>query len=284
MSAHKRRFSKSQTVQRSHPDQLLCSQRSYEPQCKRQASREENHPLRNLHSYNLLPLSTDFDGVGKVLSYHPHSYQLQLFTCLPSFSNYHYHFQQAWESITMDKWVLEIISIGYAIHYTSLPSAKLPYPSLLKNPSSRAPSKTSGRLFPILGALEPVFMQHRGKGFYPRYFLFPKNNSSQRPILDFKATQHLWKGTKIQNNDPCSNSSITGPNGLVHNLQNAYFHIAIHASHILSTHPSLLSIRTFFSTGCTLLSSAPKAFSKVISVVAAHHCRKGILVFPYLDD
>lgn len=160
-------------------------------------SREENNPLLNLQPHRLPPQSTHFDRMVEVLSYHPHSYQLNWFSSLPLFGGCPYCFQQAWKSLTVDKYNLEIIFTGYSIHFASLPSANPRSPSLFTGHSHENLLWQEKDSLLLQGAIELVPVQQRGKGFYSGYFLVPKKDGSWKPILDLRPTQHLYEGTKI---------------------------------------------------------------------------------------
>lgn len=68
----------------------------------------------------------------------------------------------------MDKKVLDIITKGYSIYFTSS-TTFLPFSSLFRHLSY----KETNHLLK-LGSIEPVPTQHRGKGFYSKYFLIQK--------------------------------------------------------------------------------------------------------------
>ncbi|KAJ1137758.1 hypothetical protein NDU88_004154 [Pleurodeles waltl] len=67
-------------------------------------------------------------------------------------------------------------------------------------------------------------------------------------------------------------------------LQDAYFHIPILKSHRKYLRFVVGSQHYQFAVLPFGLTSAPRVFTKVMSVVAAELRRKGITVFPYLDD
>lgn len=75
------------------------------------------------------------------------------------------HFYRAWEHITQDRWVLEIIYAGYSIPFTPCPPTLSPSPSLFRDTSHEHLLRLEVDHLLQLGAMEPVSTQFRGKGF-----------------------------------------------------------------------------------------------------------------------
>ncbi|KAJ1187211.1 hypothetical protein NDU88_003990 [Pleurodeles waltl] len=91
---------------------------------------------------------------------------------------------------------------------------------------------------------------------------------------------------KVQDADP-SSGALALNNGdwmVAVDLQDAYFHIPILKSHRKYLRFVVGSQHYQFVVLPFGLTSAPRVFTKVMSVVAAELRRKGIAVFPYLDD
>ncbi|KAJ1109751.1 hypothetical protein NDU88_007110 [Pleurodeles waltl] len=136
------------------------------------------------------------------------------------------------------------------------------------------------------GAVELVPEQERGQGCYSRYFLIPKKDGRLRPILDLRILNWFLKQEKFKMltlaqvllalNDGDWMVSV--------DLQDAYFHIPILKSHRKYLRFVVGSQHYQFAVLPFGLTSAPQVFTKVMSVVAAELRRKGIAVFPYLDD
>lgn len=80
------------------------------------------------------------------------------------------------------------------------------------------------------GAIESVPDQHKGRGFYSRYFLMPKENGDWRSILDLGLLNKCVSSQKLRvvtlTTIIPALSSANWFSGL--DLQDEYFHIAIH--------------------------------------------------------
>lgn len=190
-----------------------------------------------------------------------------------------------WRKITTDKWVLRIVAEGYLLRFKSPP------PSL-------PPTGETQRMHPLLlqevdsllqkNAIEIVPRPQQRQGIYSRYFLVQKRGLSEeyRPILDLRQLNRFIRKEKFrmlalhqifphlhQGDWMCSID-----------LQDAYFHIPVSPHHRrflrFLVGPSHFQFRVLpFG-----LRSAPRTFSKCMAVVAAFLRKKGIFVYPYLDD
>lgn len=124
-------------------------------------------------------------------------------------------------SVTLDKWVLEMVNNGYLIQFLSLPPSP-PHPTpwhLLQEEIIHS------------GAVEPVLIQHHRRSFYSNYSLMPKKSSGWRPSLDMRTLNKFVRSTTmIQHGHVSNNNPNTGPVGLISalNLLDACFHITIH--------------------------------------------------------
>ncbi|KAG6935820.1 ORF I polyprotein, partial [Chelydra serpentina] len=67
-------------------------------------------------------------------------------------------------------------------------------------------------------------------------------------------------------------------------LQDAYFHITLHPAHRPFLRFTVGSNHYQYRVLPFGLSTAPCVFSKTLVVVAAYLRRKGVIIFPYLDD
>lgn len=75
-----------------------------------------------------------------------------------------------------------MVERGYSIQFCALSPSQPPSPSLFRDSSHEQLLIQEVQLFLALGAVEEVPLEHRGKGFYSRYFLIPK----ARPMLDLR--------------------------------------------------------------------------------------------------
>ncbi|KAJ1131499.1 hypothetical protein NDU88_009835 [Pleurodeles waltl] len=136
------------------------------------------------------------------------------------------------------------------------------------------------------GAVELVPEQERGRGCYSRYFLIPKKDGRLRPILDLRILNWFLKQEKFKMLTLAQVLlALNKEDWMVSvDLQDAYFHIPILKSHRKYLQFMVGSQHYQFAVLPFGLTSAPRVFTKVMSVVAAELRRKGIAVFPYLDD
>ncbi|KAJ1202912.1 hypothetical protein NDU88_006707 [Pleurodeles waltl] len=136
------------------------------------------------------------------------------------------------------------------------------------------------------GAIERVPISEVGSGCYSRYFLIPKKNKGLCPILDLRDVNLFLKKEKFKMLTLAQVLSALdqGDWMVALDLQDAYFHIPILPSHRHYLRFKVGHEHFQFTVLPFGLTSAPRVFTKVMAVVAAHLHRSGISVFPYLDD
>ncbi|KAJ1149390.1 hypothetical protein NDU88_002200, partial [Pleurodeles waltl] len=195
------------------------------------------------------------------------------------------HFLHMWESITSDSWVTGIVEKGYALPVWDFPP---PFPPRTAFCSDDHLLLLQQEVMSLLskGAVALVPEQERGQGCYSRYFLIPKKDGWLRPILDLRILNWFLKQEKFK---MLTLSQVLlalneGDWMVSVDLQDAYFHIPILKSHrkylrfVVGLQHYQFAVLPFG------LTSALQVFLKVMAVVAAELRRKGIAVFPYLDD
>ncbi|KAJ1084760.1 hypothetical protein NDU88_004906 [Pleurodeles waltl] len=136
------------------------------------------------------------------------------------------------------------------------------------------------------GAIELVPVQERDQGCYSRYFLIPKADCRLRPILDLRILNLFLKQEKFKMLTLAQVLlALNEGDWMVSvDLQDEYFHIPILKSHRKYLRFVVGSQHYQFAVLPFGLTSVPQVFTKVMAVVAAHLRRKGVVVFPYLDD
>ncbi|KAJ1198715.1 hypothetical protein NDU88_002554 [Pleurodeles waltl] len=182
-----------------------------------------------------------------------------------------------WLSITTDKWVLQIIRKGYSLPFQSFPPSSPPTKEWLMEDHLTLLRK---------GAIERVPISEVGSGCYSRYFLIPKKKKGLHPILDLRDVNLFLKKEKFKMLTLVQVLSALdqGDWMVALDLQDAYFHIPILPSHRRYLRFKVGHEHFQFTVLPFGLTSAPRVFTKVMAVVAAHLRRSGISVFPYLDD
>ncbi|XP_064414828.1 uncharacterized protein LOC135357146 [Latimeria chalumnae] len=195
-------------------------------------------------------------------------------------------FVPAWEAITTDQWVLEVVRNGYAIQFEKSLLDSSPRPPRQPD-SARAPDQVVGLELELASwAAEPVPEGQEGTGFYSRYFLIPKKSGGLWPILDLRRLNQSLRVKKFRmvSLGTLIPSLSQGDWYCALDLKDAYTHVAICPSH--------KRFLRFTVNGCHFqyrvlpfgLATAPRVFTKVLSLAAAHLRRQGIFVYPYLDD
>ncbi|KAJ1135528.1 hypothetical protein NDU88_001967 [Pleurodeles waltl] len=136
------------------------------------------------------------------------------------------------------------------------------------------------------GAIELVPLQERGQGCYSRYFLIPKVDGRLRPILDLRILNLFLKQEKFKMLTLAQVLLMLNEGDWMVSvdLQDAYFHVPIVKSHRKYLRFVVGSQHYQFAVLPFGLTSAPRVFTKVMAVVAAHLRKREVAVFPYLDD
>ncbi|KAJ1202338.1 hypothetical protein NDU88_006138 [Pleurodeles waltl] len=178
-----------------------------------------------------------------------------------------------------------IVEKGYTLPFREFPPPLLPRPSYC---SEEHLLLLEQEVLVLLskGAVELVPEQERGRGCYSRYFLIPKKDGRLRPILDLRILNWFLNQEKFKMLTLAQVLlALNKEDWMVSvDLQDAYFHIPILKSHRKYLRFVVGSQHYQFAVLPFGLTSAPRVFTKVMSVVAAELRREGIAVFPYLND
>ncbi|KAJ1152752.1 hypothetical protein NDU88_005527 [Pleurodeles waltl] len=178
-----------------------------------------------------------------------------------------------------------VVGKGYTLPFREFPPLIPPRPSYCSQEHLLLLEQEVEVLL-LKGAVELVPEQERGQGVYSRYFLIPKKDGRLRPILDLRILNWFLKQEKFKMLTLAQVLlALNMEDWMVSvDLQDAYFHIPILKSHRKYLRFVVGSQHYQFAVLPFGLTSAPRVFTKVMSVVAAELRRKGIAVFPYLDD
>ncbi|KAJ1138985.1 hypothetical protein NDU88_005364 [Pleurodeles waltl] len=137
------------------------------------------------------------------------------------------------------------------------------------------------------GAIERVPVPEVGCGCYSHYFLIPKKEKGLLHILDLRDLKYfLKKKFKMLTLAQVLSALDSEDWMVVLDLQDAYFHIHIP---ILPAHRRYLRFvvgheHFQFTVLPFRLTSAPRVFTEVMVMVAAHLRRLGVSGFPYVGD
>ncbi|WP_411016592.1 reverse transcriptase domain-containing protein [Salmonella sp. s51944] len=192
-----------------------------------------------------------------------------------------------WEHVYSGKWILDIVSKGYHIEFTSPP------PLLGGGKVTQIPSHQDQRVVleseidQLLLKRAIVRVSDQVGPLYLSFFLAPKKPNSWRPILNLRPlnSAHIRpKHFRMENLAvilPFLSKQMWAASL---DLQDAYLHIPI-----AEDNQQYLAFRYKgqsykFRSLPFGLSTAPRVFTMVTRVVIAHLRRQGITLFAYLDD
>lgn len=196
------------------------------------------------------------------------------------------HFLPFWrEVIQADRWVLEVISQGYAIELLRTPQ----YRGVKSTPPPRAgPGVLSDEVEDLLrkGVIKPVPLHQERSGFYSTYFLVPKRDGGHRPILNLKLFNFGVRKTSFRMETLKSMIAVMRPHQWLASvdLKDAYFHVGVTQAHRRYLRFRWLGQSYQFEALPFGLSSAPRVFTKTLAPLMAWLRLMGIHLYPYLDD
>ncbi|XP_041437518.1 uncharacterized protein LOC121399818 [Xenopus laevis] len=176
-------------------------------------------------------------------------------------------FADSWKNLTQDVWVHEVVSQGYHLEFASLPPCRFfmsRYPQ--GHQKAQALHDAIGKLIRS-EVIIPFPTEERFRGYYSNLFVVPKKDGSVRPILDLKELHTFIRPRRFK----------------LESLR------SVIAAPIFCPHQRFLRFafqnRHFQLTDLPLgLNSAPRVFTKIMSVATALIRTRGISITPYLDD
>jgi hypothetical protein len=195
-------------------------------------------------------------------------------------------FQEFWVKYCSDQWVVELISLGYAIEFSSTPppfsriretQVRLSQIPVLENEISKLLKKR---------AIELVPLGDEKDGFYSTFFLVPKKSGELRPILNLKPLNRFIHTTKFRMETLTMVTEAVQPGDWLASLdlKDAYFHVPIRPSHVRYLGAKFQGKTYQFRCLPFGISTAPRVFTKVVAPLIALLRMMGIEVFPFLDD
>ena len=198
-----------------------------------------------------------------------------------------------WESITQDRWVLDIVKWGYFLPFHD-------YPQLSSNPlvtpTPRDPHKEDllrKEIYNLIqkGAIESLGAGDLTPGFFSHYFLAPKKDGSWRPILDLKRLNSHIRCDKFRMETLSSILRAIQPGDwmVAMDLKDAYLHVPIAPGHrkflrFAFRDPQGSLIVYQWKVLPFGLSTSPRVFTKMVAVLSGHLHVQGVPLFPYIDD
>ncbi|XP_069069647.1 receptor-type tyrosine-protein phosphatase eta-like [Pleurodeles waltl] len=136
------------------------------------------------------------------------------------------------------------------------------------------------------GAIEEVSVQHRGLGFYSRFFLIRKTSGEWRPNLDLRKLNKFLRKQSFHMITLLDILHLLNPGDYMTTMdpQDAYFHTPVHVKHRKYLRFTVAGGHYQFKVLPFGLKSAPQIFTKCLAPVAGYLPNRGFQVFPYLDD
>ena len=134
--------------------------------------------------------------------------------------------------------------------------------------------------------IEPVPQQEVHSGFYSTFFLVPKKNGKMRPVINLRPLNRYLKKThfKMDTLNKVINLVKLKDWAISIDLSNAYLHVPLFPKHRQYLRFCIQGRCYQWKTLCFGPTSAPRVFTKIVSVVAAILRAQRIRVAIYLDD
>lgn len=196
-------------------------------------------------------------------------------------------FYQNWQNITDDKWVLSVIKEGFKFNFIKKP----PHSGIkVTSVSAAKQSILEQEVAELLkkNAIEIVPKQNQELGFYSTFFLVPKKSGQMRPVINLKPLNRYIKKEhfKMDTLTKVINMVQIGDYAISLDLQDAYLHIPIHESHKMYLRFCLKKGGPCYQFKCLCFGPkpAPRCFTKIVTVIAAHLRAQNIRLAVYLDD
>lgn len=142
-------------------------------------------------------------------------------------------FLSQWEASISDAWVLNTISLGLSLEFTSLPPSRfIPCPISQDKLKRDLVSAAIDHLFQI-AAIERVPLSQQGQGFYSRLFVVKKSSGGWRAILDLKSLNLHIKYRRFKMQSLSSILESVRPSDFLSSidLMEAYLHVPILPAH-----------------------------------------------------
>ena len=198
------------------------------------------------------------------------------------------HFLPEWQSVTSDKWVLEVIQHGYALEFADMPP-RFSGIRRTKMPCQKQHNILLQEVHTLLSkqAIELVPPQMAREGFYSTLFMVPKKNSEKlRPVINLKPLNQflLKKSFKMDHLGVVMKLLREGDWALSIDLTDAYLHVPIRPNHrkflrfAVGNHCYQFRCLPFGPT------TAPRVFTKMLSAVMQFLREQGVQITAYLDD
>ena len=193
-------------------------------------------------------------------------------------------FLDNWKKITSDQWVLSVIKEGYKLEFLSIPLPTGIRPTVVPVLDQELISQEIDSLLQK-DCIEKVKAQNALDGFYSTFFLVPKKNGTMRPVINLRPLNRYLakKHFKMDTLSKVINLLIPKDSAITIDLSDAYLHIPIFHGHRKYLGFCFKNQCYQWKVMCFGPTSAPRVFTKLVSVVAAYLRIQNVRLAVYLD-
>ena len=194
-------------------------------------------------------------------------------------------FLDNWKKITNDQWVLSVIEEGYKLEFSCHPpQTGIKQTSVQRENLNILEAEVEDLL--RKDAIEMVPLQEINCGFYSTFFLVPKKNGKMRPVINLRPLNKYLRKTHFKMDTLSKVLNLVKPKdwAISLDLSDAYLHVPIFLKHRKFLRFCVNKKCYQFKALCFGPTSAPRVFTKIVAVVAAHLREQNVRLASYLDD
>ena len=194
-------------------------------------------------------------------------------------------FLDNWKKITSDQWVLSVIKEGYKLEFLSIPLPRRVRPTVIPVLDQELISQEIDSLLQK-DCMEKVNAQNAQDSFYSTFFLVPKKNGTTRPVIILRPLNRYLAKKHFKMDTLSKVINLLRPKdwAITIDLSDAYLHIPIFHGHRKYLRFCFKNQCYQWKVMCFGPTSAPRVFSKLVSVVAAYLRIQNVRLAVYLDD
>ena len=179
-------------------------------------------------------------------------------------------FLDNWKKIN-DQWVLSVIEEGYKLEFSGHPpQTGIKQTSVQRENLNILEAEVEDLL--RKDAIEMVPFQEINCGFYSTFFLVPKKNGKMRPVINLRPLNKYLRKTHFKMDTLSKVLNLVKPKdwAISLDLSDAYLHVPIFWKHRKFLRFCVNKKCYQFKALCFGSTSAPRVFTKIVAVVAAH--------------